>query len=105
MELEFIELEFHLKRHYRAWNGNRLGLGRVFSYPDPTHELEPAARTQPVYQTVFFFRGLDPLHRAPFRPTRFRPIRGPNHGPTEEKKKKKKELKPKQSPNENLITV
>ena len=51
-----------------------------------------------------FFPGPRPASQGPFRPTRFRPIRGPNCGPKKEEEEEE-ELKPKQSPNENLITV
>ena len=70
----------------RTWtrNGNGLGLGRVFSYSNPTRGPDLGHLLN-----RFFFRGLEPPpppRRALFRPNRFRPIRGP----TEEKKKEKR---------------
>ena len=80
----------------------RVWAGFFYTQTQPAG-LDPSLGPDPFIKRIFF-SGPRPASRAPFRPTRFRPIRGPNRGP-KKKKKEKEELNPKQSPNENLITV
>ena len=79
----------------RTWtrNGNGSGLDQVFSYSNP-------ARGPDLGHLLnrFFFQGRDPPpHAEPY-------LGQPDLGQSVAQPKKK-ELNPKQSPNENLITV
>ena len=64
-------------------NGNRSGLGRVFSYLDPTRGSRPAARLS----NRFFSQGPDSSRWAPFSPTKFGSNSRPKSWPNQEKKK------------------
>ena len=48
-----------------ARNGNGLGSGRVFAYPDPTAGQDPRPGPGPIINQVFS-QGLDLTHRASF---------------------------------------
>ena len=65
-----------------ARNGNGLGSGRVFAYPDPTAGQDPRPGPGPIINQVFS-QGLDPTRRASFsrlgpnlaQPFFFKPIK------------------------------